>query len=225
MKNLSIAAFMATTLACASVGAQAQTAYVGLGAPGALTIGYAMPMGSAGPLSGQWGVRGEFAGGISLSQSVTEDGNTLSAKLRANRLGAFADWFPTDSNLRLVGGLTVNDIKMTLGAAATGDIDINGKTVSLSGERFNVTIKQPSVTPYLGIGWGHRASTEKGLGFFADAGVTFGAFKASVDTSLVGKGNPAITQADVDKEVQTLKDSLAKLSVVPSVAIGVNYRF
>ncbi len=223
MKKYALAATIATTLACASVGAQAQTAYVGLGAPGALTLGYAMPMGKAGPLGGEWGVRGEFGGGIAVSQSVTEDGNTLSAKVRANRLGAFADWFPMDSNLRLVGGLTVNDIQVSLGASSTGDIDINGKTVSLSGERFNVTIKQPAVTPYLGLGWGHRASTEKGLGFFADIGITFGAFKASVDTSLVGKSG--ITQADVDAEVQSIKDNLSKLSILPSASIGVNYRF
>ncbi len=223
MKKFAITAAVATTLACASLGVQAQAAYVGLGAPGVLTLGYAMPMGSAGALGGQWGVRGEFAGGLSASQSVTEEGNTYSAKVRANRLGAFADWFPTDSGLRLVGGLTANDLKMTLGASSTGNIEVNGKTVSLSGERFNVTIKQPSVTPYLGLGWGHRASTEKGLGFFADVGVTFGKFTASVDTTLVGKSG--ITQADVDKEVQSLKDAVAKLSVMPSAAIGVNYRF
>ncbi len=223
MKKFAITAAVATTLACASLGVRAQAAYVGLGAPGVLTLGYAMPMGSAGALGGQWGVRGEFAGGLSASQSVTEEGNTYSAKVRANRLGAFADWFPTDSGLRLVGGLTANDLKMTLGASSTGNIEVNGKTVSLSGERFNVTIKQPSVTPYLGLGWGHRASTEKGLGFFADVGVTFGKFTASVDTTLVGKSG--ITQADVDKEVQSLKDAVAKLSVMPSAAIGVNYRF
>ncbi len=223
MKKFAITAAVATTLACASLGVQAQAAYVGLGAPGVLTLGYAMPMGSAGALGGQWGVRGEFAGGLSASQSVTEEGNTYSAKVRANRLGAFADWFPTDSGLRLVGGLTANDLKMTLGASSTGNIEVNGKTVSLSGERFNVTIKQPSVTPYLGLGWGHRARTEKRLGFFADVGATFGKFTASVDTTLVGKSG--ITQADVDKEVQSLKDAVAKLSVMPSAAIGVNYRF
>ncbi len=219
MKKLAIAA----TIACACLGAQAQTAYLGLGVPGLVTLGYAMPMGSAGMLGGEWGVRGEYAGGISVSKSITEEGNTFSGKIRASRVGAFADWFPTDSNFRLVGGVTVNDIKTALNASSTGNVDINGKTTSLSGQRFNVTVKYPETTPYLGIGWGHRAGGEKGLGFFADLGVSVGRFKATVDTTLVGKGN--ITQADVDKEVKDLRDAVGKMSVLPSVAVGVSYRF
>lgn len=219
MKKLAVAA---AALAC--LGAQAQNIYGGVGAPGVLTLGYAMPMGKASGLSGDWGLRGEFAGGISVSRSVTEDGNTLSAKLSANRVGAFADWFPADSGFRLVGGLTFNDMKVSLNASATGDIEINGKTASLSGERFNITVKYPTTTPYLGIGWGHRASKDKGLGFYADLGVTVGAFKATVDTSLVGKsadgGATTITQADVDAQIQDLRDALKKLSVVPSASVG-----
>jgi len=216
------------TLTLAAAGAQAQDVYLGLGVPGTVTLGYAVPMGSAYALGGKWGLRGEFAGGGSASKSITEDGNTFTAKVNNSRVGAFADWFPLDSSgFRLVGGLTFNDVKFSLAAAASGNIDINGKTVSLSGETFKVTIKQPQVTPYLGIGWGHKASTEKGLGFFADLGVAVGSFTATVDTSLVGKGSlgNTITQADVDAQTKKLKDAVNKIGALPSVAIGAVYRF
>ncbi len=228
MKKFARIALLSAFLSVTSVGAHAQDVYAGLGLPGLVTIGYAVPMGKAYAMGGQWGVRGEFAGGVSVSKSVTEDGNTFSAKVSSNRLGAYADWFPIEaSGFRLVGGLTANDIKLALGASSSGTIDINGKTANLSGETFKVTIKYPQVTPYLGLGWGHKASTEKGLGFFADVGMSFGAFKATVDTSLVGKtfSGQTITQADVDAEVKTLKDSVGKMAVLPSVSVGVVYRF
>jgi hypothetical protein len=216
------------TLALAASSAQAQDVYLGLGAPGLVTLGYAAPMGSAYALGGQWGLRGEFAGGGSTSKSVTQNGNTFSAKVNNSRVGAFADWFPSDSSgFRLVGGLTFNDIKFSLAAAASGNITVNNKTVNLSGETFKVTIKQPQVTPYLGIGWGHKASTEKGLGFFADLGVAVGSFTATVDTSLVGKtfGANTISQSDVDAETKKIKDAVNKIGALPSVAIGAVYRF
>ena len=95
------------TLTLAAASAQAQDVYLGLGAPGLVTLGYAAPMGAARALGGEWGLRGEFAGGGSASMSVTEDGNTFSAKINNSRVGVFADWFPSKSSgFRLVGGLT-----------------------------------------------------------------------------------------------------------------------
>lgn len=223
MNKFAHLAGLAAALSVASFTAQAQSAYLGLGAPGLVTLGYAQPMGKAYALGGEWGVRGEFAGGITASDTITEDGNTFSAKIKANRLGAYADWFPMESNFRMVGGLTFNDIKFALNTTSTGNVTINNKTASLSGKYFNVDIKYPQVAPYLGIGWGHKASPEKGLGFFADVGVSVASFKATVSTNLIGTNG--ITQADVDAEAKSLKDAVAKMSVLPSVALGVTYRF
>lgn len=41
---------------------------------------------------------------------------------------------------------------------------------------------------------------------------------------LVGT-NGAITQADVDAQTKTMRDSIGGLSVLPSVSIGLTYRF
>ncbi|MCY7369967.1 MAG: hypothetical protein LH479_03640 [Polaromonas sp.] len=50
-----------------------------------------------------------------------------------------------------------------------------------------------------------------------------GRFKTDTTTSLVGK--QGITQADVDAETASLRDSTARLSVLPKFSVGVSYRF
>lgn len=206
---------VAVALACSAVAAHADEVYGGIGFPG-LVLGYATP------LSNGLTVRGEFAGGLSMSRNGQREGMDYSGELKSQRLGAFVDWFVFSGGFRLTGGLTANDIKAQLnGKGGTGKI--NGKTVDMTGETFNVTIKYPQATPYLGLGWGHQASPDKGLGFFADLGVMVGKFDASATTSLVGK--QGITQADVDQEVSKVRDSLSKLAVLPAVSIGLTYRF
>ena len=89
---------------------------------------------------------------------------------------------------------------------------------------FNLAIKQPSVTPYLGLGYGSKPGAKQaGWGFYADAGVMFGKFRTSTSTSLVGK--QGITQADIDAQTATVRDDVSKLSVLPRLTVGVSYRF
>ncbi len=209
-------AFLAA-LAALSTSIQAQDMYVGVGLPGLVAIGYAHPMAT------NWGLRGEYSGGISVSKDSVEDGVNVAGSIKANRLGVFADWFPLGGGFRLVGGLTVNDIKAEFKGIGTGGSTINGKPVNLAGEAFNVTLKYPSTTPYLGIGYGHQSSAVKGLGFYADLGVMIGSFDAEVSTTLVGK--QGLTQADIDAQSQKMRDSVSGLSVLPTFSIGAVYRF
>lgn len=205
------------TLASTAGLSQAQDLYGGLGLLNIYTLGYAHPM------SDSWGVRGEYAGGLSRDFSGTDNGVNYNATLKSSRAGLFGDWFPFGGSFRFVGGITANDTKFDINSASSGTATINGKTVNMAGNYFNVQAKYPAATPYLGIGWGHHAGTGKGLGFYADIGVTFGSFTADVSTNLVGQGG--ITQADVDKQKQDMNDSLAGYKVLPSFSVGINYRF
>ena len=205
--------------ALASIGgaAQAQDSYVGLGLPGLYTLGYAYPM------STTWGLRGEYAGGLSVNKDGNQDGVNVTGTFKASRLGAFADWFPRGGGFRLVGGLTVNDIKADFNGVGSGNSTINGKSVDMTGETFNVQVKFPNTTPYLGIGYGHQKSGTKGFGFYADLGVMIGTFTADTTTSLVNK--KGVTQADVDAQTQKIRDSLSGLSALPSASLGMLYRY
>ena len=195
----------------------AQDVYLGTGLPGLASLGYAQA------LNDNWGLRGELSGGLSVSKDGTTEGVSGTGKLRASRAGFFADWHPFSGNFRLVGGLTVNDIRADFNAVGTGTATINGISVNMVGQSFNVSLKYPSTTPYLGVGWGHRNSAERGLGFYSDVGVTFGTFQIDVNTSLVGQ--QGVTQSDVDAQTQKMRDSLSQLNILPSLSVGMSYRF
>lgn len=208
-------AIIALAAVCAS--AHAQDSYVGLGLPGLYTLGYAYPVTSS------VGLRGEYATGLSISKDGNQDGVNVTGSFKASRFGAFADWFPVGGGFRLVGGLTVNDMKANFNGVGTGSSTINGKSVNLTGETFNVAVKFPDTTPYIGVGYGHQKSDAKGFGFYADLGVMVGTFSASTSTSLVGK--QGITQADVDQQTQKIRDSLGGLTALPSASVGLLYRY
>jgi len=84
-----------------------------------------------------------------------------------------------------------------------------------------VDIKFPKVTPYVGIGWGHQATT-KGWGVVADMGVSLGRAKLRANTNLVGNG---ITQDDVDRELKDLREGVGKIRFWPQLTVGASYRF
>lgn len=199
----------------------AQGLYAGLGAPGLYTLGYAHSQGA------HWGLRGEYATGLSWRSSGSDSGVNYDAVLRASRTAVYADWFPFAGGFRLVGGITANDVTLDLNALGTGTATINGNTVNMAGRYFNLNIKYPTTTPYLGVGYGHHFTASKGLGFYADVGVSFGTFTADVNTNLVGAtgSSGTITQADIDAQKQQMNDSLAGLKYLPSVSLGLVYRY
>jgi hypothetical protein len=208
---------LAAVLAALCTGIHAQDSYLGIGLPGIYTLGYAYPMSTG------WGLRADYAGGLNVSKDGNQDGVNVTGNFKASRFGAFADWYPFSGGFRLVGGLTVNDIKADFNGVGTGNSTINGKTVSMIGETYNVQVKFPNTTPYLGIGYGHQKSDNKGIGFYADLGVMVGTFTADTTTTLVTNGK--VLQSDVDTQTQKIRDSLGGLSVLPSASLGLLYRY
>ena len=207
----------ALVLAGASASAQAGDLYLGLGFP-FYTVGYAYTLNDA------VGLRGEYSGLGTVKRDRTEDGINYRGRFKHQMVGAYGDWHPMAGGFRVVGGITLNDTKVNLVAtSATATANINGKTVSLAGETYNVDLVYPKVTPYVGVGYGFSPTSAPGFGFYVDAGVSIGKFKTEATTSLVGK--QGITQADVDAETSQLRESTAKLSVLPKFSVGVNYRF
>jgi hypothetical protein len=207
-------------LTALSTQVHSQDVYAGLGLPGLYTLGFSQPVASG------WGFRGEYSSGLSYSGTGSDNGIKYDASLKASRAGVYADWFPFGSGFRFVGGLTANDIRFNMNSQGTGTASINGNTVNMAGHFFNVSLKYPTTSPYLGIGYGHQTST-KGLGFYADVGVTFGMFTADVNTDLSGVSGSggAITQADIDAQKQKMNDSLAGFRYLPSVSLGLIYRY
>ncbi len=213
MSRLPVSLVAIASVVLATGHAQATEVYTGIGFPGA-TLGFGAKLGDAVT------ARVEAAGGLNISRDGQREGLTYKGKLKAGRVGAFLDWYPFSGSFRLTGGVTANDIQADLdGSGSNGTI--NGKPVNLSGEVFKLQVKYASGTPFLGFGWGHSPSS--GLGGFFDLGVHLGKFETTAETSVVGKFG--ITQADVDAEVNKVRDKLDKLKVLPSLTVGLSYRF
>lgn len=194
-------------------------AYAAAGLPGVM-------LGMAWPLNGRFTLRADYATLGSHTKDRTEEGIDYRARIKTGRLGLFGDWFVA-GGLRLTGGLTFNQYRVDLRFQGNGGpVEIGGTTVVATAEdRFDVKIELPDTTPYLGIGWGHRAeSAESGFGFVADLGVSIGRAKvsATASPSLYAKG---VTQADIDRELEEVKDGAGKIRVLPQASLGVSYRF
>lgn len=211
--------FAAALLTCASA-AQAGEVYAGIGLPGAM-VGYAHS------LSPSITVRGDFATLGSRNDTKTEDGINYAAKLKTHRVGVFGDWFFA-GGFRLTGGVTFNNYQIDMSARpdGSGQITIGGSTFTpAADDRFDVQVKFPKTTPYLGIGYGHH-QTERGFGFVFDLGASIGKAKVTESHSGTNLGNPAVvSQADIDRELAELRDGVGKVKAIPQLSIGFNYRF
>ena len=206
----------------ASMGASAQTTnthgvYAHLGVLGA-GVGYAHGVNQ------RFTVRADVLTAGSHSKDETEEGIDYAAKLKAGRVGLFADYFPFDGGFRVTAGATFNQHRVDLKSKFDGvsSVTIGDQTFTPSAsDYFNVSIKFPKVTPYIGIGWGHQALS-KGWGLVADLGVSIGRAKLTSDTNLIGSG---ITQEDVDRELKELRDGVGKVRYWPQLTMGASYRF
>ncbi len=200
--------------------AQAGEAYLALGFP-IVQVGYAHSVNQ------QLGLRADFGTSGTFSKDGMEEGIDYKGDLNLHRVGLFADYFPFSGGFRLTGGVTLNKAELKLNSNL-----VNGRNVTIGDQSYtpdgseylNVQVKMPAVMPYIGIGWGHQAS-EKGWGFVADLGVSVGKATLDYQTNLIAKSGGAITQADVDKEVSELRDSVGKVTVLPQISLGVSYKF
>jgi hypothetical protein len=193
-------------------GVHAGEIYGGIGLPG-LMLGYAQP------LNERFTLRADVATLGSRTLNRTEEGVDYSVKLKAQRIGAFADWFVLGGGFRVSGGVTSNDYKLSMSAKSTTNISIGSNTYS--GTSLEVTVKVPSATPYLGIGYGHHGG--KGLSFVWDLGASIG--KAKVTANAVGFPDNAQFNADLDRELEQLRSGVGKIRILPQASIAVSYKF
>jgi hypothetical protein len=205
-------------LAMAASAASATEVYGIAGAPGFI-VGIGAPVGQGLVL------RVDIGGTDKIERTASRSGIDYDVKAKLTRIGLFTDWYPMGGRFRLTSGLTINDMKADLSTSGAGrSVVIGGTTYSLTADdRLDVKVEIPSTSPYLGIGWGHHA-TGTGFGFVADVGVSFGRPKVTSRVSGPLATQPTI-QADLDRELAELRESVRSIRVIPQVTLGMNYRF
>ncbi|TDM05845.1 MAG: hypothetical protein C4K60_14195 [Ideonella sp. MAG2] len=196
--------------------AHAVEPYAAIGAPGVM-------LGLAHPVSDTLTLRADLATIGTRDKTGTEQGIKYQGDYKSNRTGLFADWFVA-GGFRLTGGVTFNDTKFNLTALGDGSPIKIGNTsyTTTTADRFVANIKFPSTSPYIGIGWGHKMGNT-GWGFVADLGASIG--KATVTTRVEGPLLNQVSQADIDRETQELRDGVGKVRALPQLSVGVSYQF
>ena len=147
-----------------------------------------------------WGLRSDYTPGLKwTAPEARTEATALSEP--GGRASLYADWFPFSGySFRVVGGLTLND---SWGSPQTGS---------------NTYLLRPRTTTYLGVGYGSTGYSDKGLGFYADMGVSLGTTGENASTL-----NGLPTQA-LDGW-RTQNNGLLGFRYLPSVSLGLIYRY
>jgi hypothetical protein len=213
---------MATTFAAAllaSAESRAAEVYAIGGVPGTI-FGIALPAGD------RLGLRADIGGWDRLERTIDREGVAYDARIKATRIGLFADWFVAGGTFRLTGGFTFNDIGAELSVAGPGRQVTFGTTTYTLGadDRFDGRVEMPAFTPYFGLGWGHNPS-RTGWGFVGDIGLSLGKPKVSGRASgSIVTSQPQI-QDDVQREVLEFQQSIDGIRFFPQITFGASYRW
>jgi hypothetical protein len=204
----------AIALVLVPLAAASAEVYGGAGSTGA-EIGMAQALGSA------FTFRLE-GNALSYHTHFSASGIDYDARLKASNAGVYLDAVVA-GGVRVTGGALLGSRSFSGTATSLGNtVTINGVTYPVApGDALGFDAKFPSVTPYLGLGWGHRAGA--GLQLYADAGVAYGRPKVTLtpSASLAAKVNPA----DVAAQHASVQDQADHYRAYPVLKIGLSYGF
>lgn len=163
------------------------------------------------------------ANALTYTRNFSTSDVDYDAKMKFVNAGAYVDWF-LGSGFRVTGGALLGSRKVHGTARSFGNtITLNGVVYPVAaGDTLDFDAKYPSVTPYLGLGFGHHRQ-DAGMHFYADAGVAFARPKVTLtpSASLAAKLNPG----DLGSEQALAQDKANGLRAYPVVKLGATYAF
>jgi hypothetical protein len=196
------ARLLALALFTAAAGpAPAQVTYAN---PGLYSLGHGLPVG------GSWGLRSDYSPGLKWKGPESRLDAGFPADI--NRASLYADWFPFGSGFRVVGGLNFNDTR-------NAQVNPLGYTATAAGSPYQLRPRSPNTSTYVGVGYGQQGQAGKGLGFYADMGVSLGALPSETD---IGQGSNATLDMD---GWRTQSNGWLGFRYLPSVSLGLIYRY
>lgn len=203
---------LAATLMAAAGSARADAFHSAAATAG--TVGYAKS------LSSTLTLRADLAAWPGVARDSIEEGVSYTGHVKSDRAALFMDWYLA-GNLRLTGGMTFNRTRVDLragghaGAPMAGDVPYS----TAANDRFDVTMRSPQTTPYLGVGFGHYSAAGSSLLF--DVGGSFGRGSSSD----VPVPMAAVAPSALDGELAQLREGIGRVRFVPQVSLGMNLKF
>lgn len=165
------------------------------------------------------------------SQDVNDGDTTYTGDLELSNGGIFADYHPWAGGFRLTGGIMLNDNEVTLNAKPNAlTIEIGNNTYDLNGGQVTGVVDFNSLAPYVGMGWGRGVSSTSKWSFLFDLGVMF---QGTPDVSISPVGNitlngfplVSLSTADIQAEIDQIKNDVEDFDLYPVVSLGFSYRF
>jgi len=188
--------------------------YFGIGTTGA-TLGYGHAFGTHTALR----LEANF---LSYSRDVSTSSGDYHGSLKLSTLGAYYDAFLLGP-FRVSAGLLAGTNKFDGNAVVTnGQITINNQQYNAAGEWAKGTVKFKSLSPYFGIGFGHRPQ-RGGLGLYGDLGAAYG--RPDVSLAVSDGLRAAAGDSNIAAEQATLQDKADKLKFFPVIRIGLDYQW
>jgi len=173
--------------------------------------------------SDHFGIRSGYNG---FSYKRAEDLSDVSynIKLKMQSEPLLVDIHPWSTrSFRLSLGILFNQNKFSATATPTANVDIGGGSYAPSQiGSLNLSVKQNSVSPYVGIGGNlFYFDSAHQWAFTTEWGVAFTG-KPKVSLSATGS---AVSQSDLEVERQQLADDLSKMTFLPVIKLGISYSF
>lgn len=196
-----------------SVPAQFAKSSTYAGAGTVATVGLSTPL----PEGGAYRV--EFSDGFKSPQANKGYGDgAYRTSWDEQHLGLFMDWSPRNDNWFVTGGLTLNNHHIKVQSIAGSTLVISGSAVTAAANTLNIDYKLPTITPYVGVRYVHKAYHDKGWEGFGEFGLLLGKLNATTVTTLSDT-------AGVDAEVDRIRKSMYRWSVVPKAVVGLSYKY
>jgi len=136
-----------------------------------------------------------------------------------------------NSGFKLSGGLIFSSNTIEGTANADETIEIGDQTFDaseLGSVDADIDITN-DISPYVGLGWGNVVGTNKGLGFWFNAGVLFGGSPEVNVSPNIAPGVPAEVVAEIntaaEAEEAELEDEIGFFDFYPVVSLGISYQF
>ncbi len=169
---------------------------------------------------------GVRVGGNYFSANTTraESDITYVATAKLQAFTGLVDLYPgSRGSFHFSAGVITNPLTFTgTGQPTNGTITINQVpyTPSQVGT-LNATIKWPSASPYLGLGFGTPAAMHGAFKLVFDVGAAIGKPKVSLNAT----GSAPGLAADLAAQQDSTQNKANKLSVYPVISLGLVYRF
>jgi hypothetical protein len=169
---------------------------------------------------------------ITIGDSSNEGTVDTTMKLDFGANALLFDWYVFDGAFHLTAGMMKNNGKVSFSGVLLDSMTINGQDFDASDIDGAITgdvSLGDSYQPYLGIGWGRKASHDSGLSFSAEIGVALLDPKANLSATVNSTGTNSLSQSELDSRINDAESDInSELSIFeawPVLSIGLNYAF